>query len=176
MNACAYCGKENAAGQPVCAGCGTSLCPPVVAEFKGVQDPITPPRRCSCGGVMRYYRPEPGGSTLLRPYRYRYHCTDCGAEALVPPWDKRAGLILMAGIGLTAILWLCFSETAEAFDQSRWNRRLVIVAVVLAVIGLAAGHLALIGYWNRRRYPVVDESPAMSESKPSNPSEGPRNS
>jgi hypothetical protein len=115
---------------------------------------------------MRYYTPTPHSSAFLRPYRYRYCCRFCGARALAPPWDKRRVLVAMAVIGFGAILWLCFSKTAAEFDRSWWNMRLVVVAIVFASVGLAAGHLALVGAWNRRRYPIIEE---VGEDSPQRP-------
>jgi hypothetical protein len=164
MITCSYCGRENEDGQELCAGCGSDLGPVMHhSKFDGVLDPITPARRCSCGGVMRYYTPTPQSSTFFRPYRYRYCCRLCGARALVPPWDKRRVLVAIAVIGFGAILWLCFSKTAAEFDRSWWNTRLVVVAIVFVSVGLAAGHLALVGAWNRRRYPIIEE---VSEDSP----------
>lgn len=111
---------------------------------------------------MRYYTPKPRSSAFFRAYRYRYCCRLCGALALVPPWDKRRVLVPMAVIGLGALLWLAFSKTAAEFDRSQWNTRLVVIAIVFAFSGLAAGHLALVGAWNRRRYPIIQDSPEES--------------
>jgi hypothetical protein len=106
---------------------------------------------------MRYYTPKVRGSTFLRPYRYRYRCSRCGAVALVPPWDQRPMLVFMAVIGLPALLWLFVSETPMESDRSSWNMRVTVMAIILATLGLASGHLVLLGAWNRRRYPIIDE-------------------
>ena len=159
MKTCHYCGREiEEEGRAACPGCGTELrLSTRDAQFDGVLDPITPCRRCHCGGVMRYYTPAPDRGTFLRPYDYRYRCDRCRADAMVPPWNKRGKLVFAAVAGFGAVLWLCLSKTAAEFDRSWWNTRWVVIAIAVSVVGLAAGHLALLGAWNRWRHPIVDD-------------------
>ena len=176
MKPCSYCGRENEDGQETCSGCGTDLRPPKVeAEFNGILDPITPPRRCHCGGVMQYYTPAPGSSTFLRPYRYRYVCGKCGNRAIVVPYDKRRILIPLAVVGFVVGLCLYFSNPLENIERNAFKTRWVIIALLVVVAGLVAGKLALITAWNRRRYPITDEPPSPPDPLPPSPSKTSRN-
>ena len=160
MKPCFYCGRQNEDGRQICSGCGNDLrLPSVTAGFTGVLDPITPCRRCRCGGVMYYYKPARGSSVFIRPYRYRYECGKCGKRAIVTPYDQRRILIPLAVIGFAAGLGLYFSNPLQNIERDAFKTKSVVVAIVLVVAGLVAGELALVTAWNRRRYPIIDDPP-----------------
>lgn len=112
---------------------------------------------------MYYYRPSPRSSAFHRPFRYRYACGQCGKRAIVTPYDQRRNLIPTAFIGFLAGLCLYFSNPLENIERDAFKIKWVIVAVLFVAVGLAAGELALLTAWNRRRYPIIDNPPEVPD-------------
>ena len=71
---------------------------------------------------MHYYRPAPGSSAFIRPYRNRYVCGKCGKRAIVTPYDRRRNLIPLAFIGFVAGLCLYFSNPLENIERDAFKR------------------------------------------------------
>ena len=165
LKTCPYCGRPNEDARDSCAGCGTDLRQrDHAAEAGGVLDLSAPCRRCHCGGAMWGYKPGTDSSTFLRPFRHRYVCGGCGNRALVTPHADRPVQKVAFVVGCIAVVCLYFSHPLDGL-QSHRKMRWVVFSIVFAVVGLTAGWIALVGAWNRRRYPIIDD-PSETRNNP----------